>query len=119
MRQFLTRKLVSSTRSGGASFVKGRLAKPTISGLSHHGLTGMYCCGFHDVLAELEMIGRQHDDRRSVLEPPELIAFADADVAREDGRPARCRIEHDIEKMQPDACNQYRCDRHQRQDFAV
>src|SRR5713226_4580890 len=122
MRQFLTRKLVSSTRRGGAS-VRGRprcgavdhLLRPFIphgnawraSGFSYQRLTGTYRCGFHDVFTKFEMIGCQHDNRRSVLEPPELIAFADADVARKDGRPARCRIEHDIQKMQPDTCNQY------------
>src|SRR6266446_4242304 len=50
----------------------------------HQRLAGVNPCRFHDVFAELEMIGRQHDDRRSVLEPPELNAFVDYDVARKD-----------------------------------
>ena len=65
------------------------------------------------------MIGRQHDNRRSVLEPAELIAFADADIAGEYDGPSGFRIEHAVEKMQPDTGNQYSRDRHQRQDFAA
>jgi len=64
------------------------------------------------------MIGRKHDNRRSVLEPPELIAFAHDGIAGEGGRPPASGIEHDIEKMQPDTRNQNRRDRHHGQDLA-
>src|SRR5882672_8153278 len=117
MRQFLTRKLVSSPREGGAySDCEDALARGgslSRSRFSYQGLTGQNPRGFHDVVAKLEMIRRQHDDRRSVFEPPEFIAFADAGIARKDGWPAACGIEHDIEKMQPDARNQDSRDRHQ------
>src|SRR6266436_4407869 len=124
MRQFLTRKLVSSPRERGAySDGEDALARGAsisrASRLSHQGLTGQNPRGFHDVVAKLEMIRRQHDDRRSVLEPPELIALADARVASKDGWPAACGIEHDIEKMQPDARNQDGRDRHQGKGFAA
>src|SRR6267142_5612243 len=103
MRQFLTRKLDSRRRRRASQ--QRRRARPggSISRtrrFSHQGLTGQNPCGFHDVVAKLEMIRRQHDDRRSVLEPPELIALTDARVARKDGWSAACGIEHDIEKMQ-------------------
>src|ERR1700686_3373145 len=85
--------------------------------LSEQRLAGKNPLGFLYVVAKLEMIGRQHDDRRSVLEPPELVALADADIAREDRRPWRSGIEDDIQKMQPDTGHQDRRDRHQGQGF--
>src|ERR1019366_6849286 len=83
------------------------------SGFSHQGLAGTDPCGFRYVIAKLEMIRRQHDNRRSVLEPPELLAFADIDIAREDSWSSRSGIEHDIQKMQPDTGDQNRRDRYQ------
>src|SRR6267142_6442824 len=88
MRQFLTRKLVSSPREGGAySDCEHALARggsiSRASRLSHQGLTGENPRGFHDVVAKFEMIRRQHDDRRSVLEPAEFVALADFGVAWE------------------------------------
>src|SRR5437762_13314443 len=85
------------TGTAGASARERALGSPAIisgAGSSRHGntrraggfsrqrLAGVNPCRFHDVFAELEMIGRQHDDRRSVLEPAELNAFVDFDIAR-------------------------------------
>src|SRR3981081_2171282 len=88
------------TRSG-VSFREGpRGGAHQSRGLSQQRLPGTDRCGWHDVLAEFKRIRRQHDDGRSVLEPAELVALADADIAREDGGRRRSGIEHDIEKMQ-------------------
>src|ERR1700678_1257293 len=88
------------------------------SGLSHQGLTGQNPRAVADIVAKLEMIRRQYDDSRAVLEPSEFIALAHAGLARENGRSAARGIEHDIEEMQPDAGYQNGGDRHQGQDFA-
>src|SRR4029078_12988890 len=72
----------------------------------HQGLAGPNPRRFRNIVAELEITRRQHNDGRTMLEPAEFIPLPDLDVTRKYRRPPSLRIEHQVEEMQADTGNQ-------------
>src|SRR5258708_21762945 len=92
-----------------AFFIARRFsARQLRSRLSQQRLAGADACALHYVVAKLEMIRRQHDDGRAVLEPSEFVALADAGIAWELDRPPALGVERDVEEMQADASHESR-----------
>ncbi len=65
--------------------------------------------------AQLETLRREHDDGRAVLEPAHLLAFRKRCGARNAVRAAILQVQAHVEKLEPDARHQDRCDGHQRE----
>ena len=61
-----------------------------------------------NVLAEGEVLRRKNQDHRSVLEPAQLLSLTVRRAAGDHMGPAISKAEGDIEKVQFDACDEYR-----------
>ncbi len=59
----------------------------------------------------------EHDDGRAVLEPAHFLALAEIGVAGDDVGSAVSQVEQHIEEVQPDARDQDRRHRHQREEL--
>jgi hypothetical protein len=104
---------IQAPTSGRLARLEGR------SRLPHQRLAGTNADALRHVFAELEMVRRQQDDGRSVLEPSQLLALAHPGVAGKDRRPRQARVQNPVQDMEPDARHQDGGDRHQGDGFAA
>src|SRR5262249_36626107 len=97
---------------GGASLVSPIEPRTTLR-QAHQRLPHADDGTFPHIFAQWKNVGREHDDRRAVLEPAHLVAFPERSVAGDHIGARVFEAQHDVEKMQANTGDEHGRDRHQ------